>query len=117
MGVFLKWLLRIVAVLAIVAIAIGIWKREEITRLLAVNSLFEEDKIISNFSNMNKAFLWTEVPRGDGPVSELDVTLDLQLDERLRSLRVDLHVELHAAHVADDPRARPQLVGQPLQRR
>ena len=66
-----KFALRAVLVLAVLAIAIGIWKREELTRLMAVNSLFSEGKIITNFSGMNKAFLSVDVPRGDGPVSEL----------------------------------------------
>lgn len=66
-----KFALRAVLVLAVFAIAIGIWKREELTRLMAVNSLFSEGKIITNFSGMNKAFLSVDVPRGDGPVSEL----------------------------------------------
>jgi len=71
MRTFGKWLGRILLVLVIVAVGIGLWKREEITRLLAVNSLFSEDKIVSNFSNMNAAFLNTELPRGDGPISAL----------------------------------------------
>jgi hypothetical protein len=45
-----KYVIRAILVLAVIAIAIGIWKREEITRLLAVNSLFSEEKIITNFS-------------------------------------------------------------------
>lgn len=71
MRAILKWGLRIVAVLLVIAIGIGIWKREEVTRLLAVNSLFDEGRIITNFSNMNRAFLTVEVPRGTGPVSDL----------------------------------------------
>ena len=67
----LKWLGRIALVLVLAAIAVGLWKREEITRLMAVNSLFSEEKIVTNFSNMNAAFLSTPVPRGDGPVSAL----------------------------------------------
>ncbi len=67
----LKWALRIVLALAVIAVVLGIWKREEIMRLLAVNSLFTQDKIVGNFSNMNKAFLWAEMSRGDGPVTEL----------------------------------------------
>ncbi len=58
----LKWSLRILGVLALVAIALGIWKREEIMRLKAVQSLFVEDKIVNNFSNMNVAFLNREIP-------------------------------------------------------
>ena len=71
MRIFLKWLLRLVAVLVVVALAIGLWKREEITRLLAVNSLFSEEKIVQNFSNMNAAFLTVDVPRGNTPTSPL----------------------------------------------
>lgn len=67
----LKWLLRIVLALALAAIAVGAWKREEIQRLMAVNSLFAEDKIVHNFSHMNDAFLTVDLPRGEGPTWEL----------------------------------------------
>ena len=67
----LKWALRIVLSLAVVAVVLAIWKREEITRLMAVNTLFDKEKIVDNFSNMNNAFLWREMSRGDGPVTEL----------------------------------------------
>ncbi|EEE36996.1 beta-lactamase [Rhodobacteraceae bacterium KLH11] len=66
-----KWLLRIVMALALAAVVVGFWKREEIQRLMAVNSLFSEDKIVHNFSHMNKAFLTADVSRGDGPTWEL----------------------------------------------
>lgn len=68
---FLKWTVRILLALVIAAAVVGIWKREEITRLLTVNSLFDADKIVSNFSSMEAAFLTRPVSRGDGPVSEL----------------------------------------------
>lgn len=55
----------------VVAVCVGVWKREEIGRLLAVNSLFSEDNIISNFSHMDRAFLSTPVPHGKGPASDL----------------------------------------------
>ena len=57
--------------LIIVALLVGFWKREEITRLLAVNSLFDENRIISNFSNMEDAFLHRNIPKGETPVSPL----------------------------------------------
>ncbi|MEQ9258653.1 MAG: serine hydrolase [Roseovarius sp.] len=66
-----RWLMRIGLALVLAAVAVGLWKREEITRLLAVNSLFEEGRIVENFSHMNRAFLTVPVPRGPGPVSEL----------------------------------------------
>ncbi len=67
----LKWTLRLAALLAVVAIAVGLWKRDEITRLIAVNTLFDEGKITRNFSNMGAAFLSAPIPRGPGPVSAL----------------------------------------------
>ncbi len=66
-----KWLLRLVLALALAALVVGFWKREEIQRLMAVNSLFSEEKIVYNFSHMDKAFLTTDLPRGDGPTWEL----------------------------------------------
>ncbi|MEQ6248712.1 serine hydrolase [Sulfitobacter sp. HNIBRBA3233] len=67
----LKWIGWLALMTVLITIAVGVWKREEIARLLAVNSLFAEDKIVSNFSNMNAAFLSVPVPRGEGPVSPL----------------------------------------------
>ncbi len=67
----LKWGGRIGLVAVVAAAAVSIWKREEITRLIAVNSLFDAQKIVHNFSNMNAAFLNIELDRGDGPVSDL----------------------------------------------
>ncbi len=73
MRVFGKWLGRILLALVVAAAVIYAWKREEIHRLLAVNSLFSEEKIVNNFSNMNAAFLTREVSRGTGPMSELAI--------------------------------------------
>lgn len=47
----------LVLALALVAAAGAFWKRDEIRRLLAVNSLFAEDRIVANFSAMDGAFL------------------------------------------------------------
>lgn len=60
----------LLALLAILAIA-GWFKREEITRLMAVNSLFDEDRIVGNFSSMGTMFHTAPMGRGDGPVSPL----------------------------------------------
>ena len=62
---------RVLAIAAVVLLAAGLWKRDEIMRLWAVNSLFAEDRIVANFSNMEGAFLTRSVPRGDGPVVPL----------------------------------------------
>lgn len=85
MRTFGKWLGRLLLALVLAAVVIGLWKREEITRLLAVNSLFSADKIITNFSHMDAAFLTTPVPRGNGPTTALDygpeTTLPSQVDQ------------------------------------
>ena len=69
MRTFGKWLIRIVVMLVLAAVVVGFWQREQITRLLAVNSLFSEEKIMSNFSNMDAAFLNSPVSRGNGPTA------------------------------------------------
>ncbi len=71
MRLMLKWALRALAMLILAAVVLGIWKRDDITRLLAVNSLFAEDRIVGNFSAMDRLFWTTPMPRGDGPVSPL----------------------------------------------
>ena len=67
----LKWTLRALAMLILAAAVLGLWKRDEITRLLAVNSLFAEDRIVGNFSGMDQLFLTVPMDRGAGPVSPL----------------------------------------------
>ncbi|MEM9851169.1 MAG: serine hydrolase [Pseudomonadota bacterium] len=68
----LKWIGLTVVALALIGAAVGLWKREEITRLLAVNSLFDADLIAGNFSNMDDLFLTVPVDRGAGPVRALE---------------------------------------------
>ncbi|MEL6792328.1 MAG: serine hydrolase, partial [Pseudomonadota bacterium] len=66
----MRWVKRIGAVigaLALVAIVAGLIYREEIERLYRVNTLFDEDRIVSNFSNMETMFLSAPIPRS-GPV-------------------------------------------------
>jgi len=78
---FLKWTFRGLLLLGIVILAVGLWKREEISRLFAVNSLFSEEKIVNNFSHMDQAFLTVGVPRGNGPTSPLPYGPDKALPE------------------------------------
>ncbi|WP_432817402.1 serine hydrolase domain-containing protein [Sulfitobacter sp. JB4-11] len=75
----LKWALRLIVVLALAIGAVGIWKQEEIKRLWAVRTLFIEEKIVGNFSNMGAAFLSTGVPRGDGPTVDLPYGAETEL--------------------------------------
>lgn len=71
MRTFGKALGRILLIFVLAVVVVGIWKREQVTRLLAVNSLFAEDKIVGNFSHMDTMFLTRAMGRGDGAVSPL----------------------------------------------
>jgi hypothetical protein len=72
---------RIAAVVLVVLAIAALWKREEISRLMAVNSLFTAEKITGNFSHMNELFLTRPLPRGDGPVSPLPDGRPMDLPE------------------------------------
>lgn len=63
--------LKVVGVLVLLIAAAAVWKREEIARLMAVNSLFSAEKIVGNFSHMDRLFLTRALSRGEGPVSPL----------------------------------------------
>jgi len=77
----LKWAARLGLALLLAAIVVGVAKREEIARLWAVNSLFDEDRIVGNFSDMQRAFLFAPVPRGQGPASPLPRGAPLAMPE------------------------------------
>ncbi|MBE1283767.1 MAG: serine hydrolase [Rhodobacteraceae bacterium] len=81
MRTFGKWLGRILLALVLAAVVVGVWKREEITRLMAVNTLFDAEKIVNNFSNMDAAFLSVPISRGDGAISPLPVGEVMELPE------------------------------------
>ncbi|WP_298857947.1 serine hydrolase [uncultured Sulfitobacter sp.] len=83
MRTFGKWLLRIIVILVLAAVVVGIWQREQITRLLAVNSLFSKEKIVNNFSHMDTAFLTTPVSRGNGPTAELLYGADAEIPAKV----------------------------------
>ena len=51
--------------------AVGIWKRNDIRRLLAVNALFSEKNIVRNFSDMSAMFFHSQLDIPDAPASEL----------------------------------------------
>ncbi|WP_308915490.1 serine hydrolase [Jannaschia sp. LMIT008] len=57
--------------------ATAVLMREELTRLWAVNTLFDEDRIVDNFSHMDRAFLTASLP--GGPVAPLPVGPDVPL--------------------------------------
>lgn len=69
------------AILAVVLVAAGVWKHEEIGRLRAVLTLFDEDRIVANFSHMDAAFLSRPVPKGDAPPMPLPQGAAMALPE------------------------------------
>ncbi len=73
-----RWV-KVLGGVALIVAALGLWKREEITRLMAVNSLFAPDRIVQNFSQMDSLFLTRPLSRGEGPVSPLPKGTDAAL--------------------------------------
>ncbi len=71
MRIFGKWLGRVLLALLLAVVVIGFVKRDEIARLWTVNTLFDPDRIVYNFSHMGDAFPTVPLSRGDGPVSTL----------------------------------------------
>ncbi|WP_375279904.1 serine hydrolase domain-containing protein [Pseudooctadecabacter sp.] len=67
----LRYLAWGLGALLIAALIIGVWQRERVSRLLAVNSLFAEDKIVQNFTSMDDLFLSTEMPPASDTVNRL----------------------------------------------
>jgi CubicO group peptidase (beta-lactamase class C family) len=72
-------ILRVLLVIVVGVAALGLLKREEIARLMAVNTLFDADRIVGNFSNMDTLFRTAHVvspaaaisPLPEGPWMEL----------------------------------------------
>ena len=81
MRAILRWAVRLVGLLVMAALALGLWKRDEIARLMAVNTLFAEDRIVANFSDMGGLFFNAPIPRGDGPASPLPAGAPMTLPE------------------------------------
>lgn len=85
----MKWVLRAVVMLVLAGAVMAGIKREEITRLMAVNSLFTPDLIVHNFSHMDAAFLHEPVARGDGPVSELAQGVSVEMPSGFNTFATD----------------------------
>ena len=86
-----------VLVLALLAAAAGWWKREELTRLMAVNSLFAADRIVQNFSHMDTLFLTramdggTATPLPAGPAADMPEGFAAWQEARQVTATVVLH--------------------------
>lgn len=51
-----KWVLRGGLAMLLLVLVLGFWQSEKITRLMAVNSLFSEERIVGNFTSMDSLF-------------------------------------------------------------
>ncbi|MCK0167543.1 beta-lactamase family protein [Jannaschia sp. S6380] len=95
-----RWIVRTgLALLALLGLAVGaaVWKHEEILRLMAVNTLFDADRIVANFSEMDRAFLTVPVVAEpgralpEGPGVPLPAGAQKWIDERSVTGLVVLH--------------------------
>lgn len=67
----MKTLFKFLGLIIVILAVLGLWKREELTRLSAVLSLFSEEKIVSNFSSMDQVFEHQFFPTNDASPSPL----------------------------------------------
>ena len=81
MRTFGKFLGRALLALIVLGAALYLWKKEEITRVMAVMSLFSEEKIVHNFSHMDQSFLTMKMNKGPGPVSPLPQAEAMELPD------------------------------------
>ncbi|MCC5988376.1 MAG: serine hydrolase [Pararhodobacter sp.] len=101
---FLKRLGIVVLVLALLAAAAAFWKREELTRLMAVNTLFAEDRIVQNFSNMDRLFHHAEMSPGvPSPLPYGDeARMPAGFERWLEEARVTAIVVLHEGRIVHE---------------
>lgn len=64
-------ILRVLLVIVVGVAALGLIKREEVARLMAVNTLFDADRIVGNFSNMDTLFRTAPVVSPAAAISPL----------------------------------------------
>lgn len=102
----LRLVLKGLGVLAVLALALGLWKRDDIARLLAVNSLFDADRVVHNFSHMDDLFFHAPLSRGNGPVSPLPMgtqaTLSAEAEQWIKDRTVTGLVMLKNGQVVQD---------------
>ncbi len=72
-----SWALRLLLVLIVIGGAAAAYYRENLVRLYHVNTLFDEDRIVANFSSMKDLFKWTEVKRSGDITPWFDSKRDL----------------------------------------
>ncbi|WP_375256952.1 serine hydrolase domain-containing protein [Citreimonas sp.] len=93
-----RWALRLVGAALLIAVAVAIWQRDAIARLHAVTTLFDEGRIVQNFSHMDRLFdtapipvTRTPKPLEEGPAMPLPAGWQEWLDRRAVTGIVVLH--------------------------
>ncbi|GHG92128.1 serine hydrolase domain-containing protein [Pseudodonghicola xiamenensis] len=81
----LIWLGRLLLAFVLAALVVGFWKRDDLMRLWTVKTLFDESRIVQNFSHMERGFHTVPVSRGSGPVVTLDKGQQMTLPEGTES--------------------------------
>lgn len=94
-----KWPLRTLLAAAVLVTFGGVFFRAEISRLYFVLTVFDEDKIVGNFSSMGDVFHAVALPRGTGPVSVLPegpgIILDPDMEAWLKERNATSLIVLH----------------------
>ncbi len=75
----LRLAFRGVAAVALFALAAAIWQQDRLTRLAAVLTLFEPDRIVGNFTAMDRLFESRTMPLSGAPASEQPRGPDMQM--------------------------------------
>ncbi len=65
MRTWIRWSLRILGVIVVIGAILVAFNRERLLRLYNVNTLFAQENIIGNFSNMKDMFLWKSIKIGN----------------------------------------------------
>lgn len=65
------WLWRGLVVGVLLVAAVAAWNHDRIKRLMAANSLFSEERIVGNFSNMGGMFFYEDLPVDHSNISPL----------------------------------------------
>lgn len=67
----LKWIGRGLLALVAVVLVLGLVNRDRLERLWRVNTLFDEERIVANFTDMRGMFFAADMVLGDAPVTPL----------------------------------------------